>query len=213
MRVARRSLRPAAKARENAGAGFTLIELMAAVAVFGILVSIAVPSLYRSMDGMQSRQDAESLCGRLRLARSQAIGGFNDVIVYLNRDGLGTYTVHVDNGGGAGTPLDENFEAANKNNGEVDENEQVFNVVSLGERTVFGYVPGGMNSNGDYLTEAISFEGTPPRVVFHADGTADAEGWISMMPLEDFLDQRPGRDYLVEVISSTGEVRVTQAAF
>jgi hypothetical protein len=31
------------------------------------------------------------------------------------------------------------------------------------------------------------------------------------MPLTDFLDQNPGRDYLVEVTSTTGEVRTVRA--
>ncbi len=192
-------------------AGFTLIELMAAVAVFGILVSIAVPSVYRSMDTMQSRQDAESLGGRLRLARSQAIGAVSDVVVYFNRDGVGTYTVHLDNGGGNGTPDDDDFDAASRNNGQVDANEQVFNPVPLAERAVFGYVPGAMNSGGGFIGEAISFEGIPARITFRADGTSDASGWISVMPLEDFLEQKPGRDYLIEVTSTTGEVRVMRA--
>ena len=31
------------------------------------------------------------------------------------------------------------------------------------------------------------------------------------MPLEDFLEQQSGRDFLVEVTSTTGEVRVMRA--
>lgn len=196
----------------NRRSGFTLIEMMAAVAVFGILVSIALPAITRSMDSMASRQNAESLGGRLRLARSQALSSFSDVVVYLNRDGAGTYTVHLDNGGGTGVPDDVNFDATNKNNGIVDANEQVFDPVNLPPRTVFGYVPGGMNSDGEFINEAISFEGAPPRLTFGADGTSDAAGWISVMPLDDFLEQRPGRDYLVEVTATTGEVRVVRAA-
>ncbi len=197
--------------REVRRAGFTLIELMAAVAVFGILVSVALPAITRSMDSMTSRQNAESLCSRLRLARAQSLSSFSDVVVYLNRDGVGTYTVHMDNGGGSGVPGDVNFDAGNKNNGVVDANEQVFDPVNLPPRTVFGYVPGGMNSDGVFINEAISFDGTPPRLTFSADGTSDAAGWVSVMPLDDFLEQTPGRDYLVEVVATTGEVRVVRA--
>ncbi|MCB1162962.1 MAG: prepilin-type N-terminal cleavage/methylation domain-containing protein [Candidatus Krumholzibacteriia bacterium] len=192
-------------------AGFTLVELMAAVAVFGILLSIAVPSVYHSMDSMESRQNAESLSGRLRLARSQALSSYSDVVVYFNRDGAGTYTVHVDNGGGTGTPDDPDFDPANKNNGVVDDEERVFTPVSLPARCVFGYVPGATTGDGVFLDTAISFAGAPKRVTFRADGTCDASGWISVMPLEDFLDQEPGRDYLVELTSTTGEVRVERA--
>lgn len=192
-------------------AGFTLVELMAAVAVFGILISIAVPSVYRSMDSMESRQNAESLSGRLRLARSQALRSYSDVIVYFNRDGVGTYTVHLDNGGGTGTPDDPDFDPANKNNGVVDAAEQVFTPVSLPERCVFGYVVGAANGDGDFIDEAISFDGAPKRVTFHADGTCDDSGWVCVMPLQNFLDQEPGHDYLVELRATTGEVFVERA--
>ena len=191
--------------------GFTLVELMAAVAVFGILVSIAVPGVLRSMDTMESKQNAESLGGRLRLARAQSLSTFSDVVVYFNRDGVGTYTVHLDNGGGTGIPGDADFDPANKNNGVVDEGEAVGPPIALPERAVFGYVPGAMTSGGDFLDKAIGFDGTPPRVTFHADGTCEDDGWICVMPLEDFLDQDPGRDFLVEVTSTTGEVRTLRA--
>lgn len=191
--------------------GFTLVELMAAVAVFGILVSIAVPGVLRSMDTMECKQNAESISGRLRLARAQALSTFSDVVVYFNRDGIGTYTVHLDNGGGTGVPGDADFDPANKNNGVVDEGETISPPIALPERTVFGYVPGAMTSAGSFLDKAISFAGTPPRLTFHADGTSEDDGWVCVMPLEDFLDQDPGRDYLVEVTSTTGEVRTMRA--
>ncbi len=198
-------------ASRPASAGFTLVELMAAVAVFGILVSIAVPSVYRSMDTMESKQNAEALGGRLRLARAQALSTFSDIVVYFNRDGIGTYTVHVDNGGGSGLPGDADFDPANKNNGVVDAGERVSTPIPLPARAVFGYVPGAMTSEGDFINSAFGFAGNPPRLTFHSDGTCENTGWISVMPLTDFLDQNPGRDYLVEVTSTTGEVRTVRA--
>jgi len=205
--VGRRGWRPVGLREE----GFTLVELMAAVAVFGILISIAVPGVLRSMDTMECKQNAESLGGRLRLARAQALSSFSDVVVYFNRDGLGTYTVHLDNGGGTGIPGDADFDPASKNNGVVDEGETISPPIALPERTVFGYVPGAMTSGGAYLDKAISFDGTPPRLTFRADGTCEDDGWVCVMPLEDFLEQDPGRDYVVEVTSTTGEVRTLRA--
>ena len=194
-------------------AGFTLIELMASVTIFGILISIAVPQLYQSMDNANCRQSADALGGRLRLARSQALSNNADVIVYFNRDGAGSYTVHVDNGGGTGVPGDANFDPVNRNNGSIDSNETIFTPMRLEDRVVYGYVPGGMNSSGEFLTAALSFSGTPQSLTFHTDGSASEDGWLAIMPLEDFLDQKTGRDFLVEVTSSTGEIRVLNTEY
>ncbi|MCP4547754.1 MAG: prepilin-type N-terminal cleavage/methylation domain-containing protein [bacterium] len=189
-------------------AGFTLIEMMAAVCIFGIVIAIGLPQLLQSMDTVNSRQCADAISGRLRLARSQSVTNNSDVVVYFNRNGVGTYTVHVDNGGGTGNPSDPAFTATNRNNGQVDANESVYQTINLEERVVFGYIPGGMNSTGEFLDASLSFQGVPKRVIFHPDGTASEDGWISVMPVEDFLEQQIGREFLVEVTSSTGEIRV-----
>ena len=72
-------------------------------------------------------------------------------------------------------------------------------------------MPGATTSTGQFIDSAFGFGGNPPRLTFHADGTCEDDGWISVMPLTDFLDQNPGRDYLVEVTSTTGEVRTVRA--
>jgi len=184
------------------------LEILATVAILGILMAISIPPIYRSMDAQSSRQDADALAGRLRLARSQSLSSYSDVIVYFGMDGAGTYTVHVDNGGGTGIPDDEDFDITHKNNGIIDDGELVQQSVSLDGRAVFGYVEGVETSYGDNIDNAIGFAGNPPRVTFHADGTASQDGWVAIMPQDDFQNQKHGRDYLVEVSSSTGEIRV-----
>ena len=188
--------------------GFTLIELMAGVAVTGILLSIAIPGIYRSMDSLSSRQDADALGGRLRLARAQSLTANSDVIVYFGMGGAGTYTVHVDNGGGSGMPEDPDFDIANKNNGQIDDNETVMQTIDFSGRSAFGYVPGGKNSAGEFLTTAINLPGNPKRVTFSPDGTAGGDGHVVVMPIVDFLEQTPGRDYILEITASTGEIDV-----
>jgi prepilin-type N-terminal cleavage/methylation domain-containing protein len=188
--------------------GFTMLELMATVSIVAILLAISIPAIYRGMHTLNSRQDADGLSGRLRLARSQALTTFSDVVVYFGLDGANTYTVHLDNGGGTGLPDDPDYVTANRNNGSIDANELVKQPIELREGTVFGYIPGGMNSAGEALTEAISLPGDPPRLTFRADGTADTNGSVALLPLMDFLDQIPGRDFLVEIRSSTGEIKV-----
>jgi prepilin-type N-terminal cleavage/methylation domain-containing protein len=193
--------------------GFTLIELMVGVSITGILLAMSIPPIVSSMHKSSARQSADALSGRLRLARSQALTGHYDVIVYFNLDHVGSYSVHLDNGGGTGIPGDPDFVAANRNNGLIDEGEIINPAVDLGEQVVFGYVPGGKNSHGQFLDEAISFAGTPPQLTFHANGTCSESGWACLMPLAQFLDQEPGTDFLVELTEATGEVRVVKPEY
>jgi len=53
--------------------GVTLIELMVAISVLGILLALAVPSFSRMIQDAQNRTAAESLLNGLQLARAEAL--------------------------------------------------------------------------------------------------------------------------------------------
>ena len=53
--------------------GFSLIELMIAVALFGILASLAVPSYRAMIQNNQTRNAAESIISGLQIARGEAV--------------------------------------------------------------------------------------------------------------------------------------------
>lgn len=59
--------------RKRRHAGFTLIELMVALAVFAILVTVAVPSFRNIMASNQLATTANDIVAALRLARMQAV--------------------------------------------------------------------------------------------------------------------------------------------
>lgn len=61
--------------------GFTLLELMAAIAVLAILVAIAAPNFQRLIADQQIRTAAETLQRTLLLARSEAIKRNGDVSI------------------------------------------------------------------------------------------------------------------------------------
>ncbi len=68
--------------------GFTLPELLTALAVAGVAISLAVPSLNSAMAGQRSAAAINSLVGTLYLARSTATTRNQPVTVCPSEDGL-----------------------------------------------------------------------------------------------------------------------------
>jgi len=104
-----RHLRPAG--------GFTLLDVVFATAIMGILAAIAVPQTMASVDRSRAWAAARYLAGRMALARMQAVGrsatvalrfsdaadGFGfDTFVDGNRNGVRTREI----GSGVDRPLD-----------------------------------------------------------------------------------------------------------
>ena len=74
------------KALTNRTAGFTLIEAMIVVAIFGVLLSLAAPPLTDFLEDVQSRQNTNELLSSLLLARSEAVTR-NQVVTICTADG------------------------------------------------------------------------------------------------------------------------------
>lgn len=81
------------------GNGFSVIELMIAIAIFAIMVSVALPSFMSQRRQTILRDAVSMIRGDLELARSQAIRENAPVAVLLREDGYGIF---VDNGSGGG---------------------------------------------------------------------------------------------------------------
>ncbi|MET0658687.1 MAG: GspH/FimT family pseudopilin [Steroidobacteraceae bacterium] len=67
--------------------GFTLIEMMVALSVAAILLSIAVPSFSQSRLNSQLRASANDLVASINLARSEAIKRSASVTICVSTDG------------------------------------------------------------------------------------------------------------------------------
>jgi type IV fimbrial biogenesis protein FimT len=79
--------------------GFTLIELMVALAVLAIILSVALPNLRIMIANTQIRSVAESVRNGLQLARAEAVKRNESVRFTLNADGswqLGCLNVVAD---------------------------------------------------------------------------------------------------------------------
>lgn len=70
-----------------AAAGFTAVELMVTLAIVGILLPIAVPSLSDATLGSQLSSNANRLAASATLARSEAIKRNASVVVCMSADG------------------------------------------------------------------------------------------------------------------------------
>jgi len=60
-------------ARSRQSTGFTLVELMVAVAVFAILISVGLPQFRQMLKNYQVRVAAESVANGLQRARAEAV--------------------------------------------------------------------------------------------------------------------------------------------
>src|SRR5690606_4504771 len=65
--------RPLANKRTKSMLGFTLIELMIALLLLGVLLGIGVPSMYTMVQDSQLSSQQRVLLGAINLARSEAV--------------------------------------------------------------------------------------------------------------------------------------------
>lgn len=83
MKHSQKPLRILSKTRN----GFTLIELMVAIAVMGLLLSVAVPSFEQVMADSRRTSDVNELLLSLNLARSEALKRGSHVTICKSLDG------------------------------------------------------------------------------------------------------------------------------
>jgi general secretion pathway protein H len=70
----------------RASAGFTLFEMLAVLAIVGLVAAVAIPSLRRPPDNLRLEAATRSLASALRLSRAQAIGRNTDVVLTVHAD-------------------------------------------------------------------------------------------------------------------------------
>lgn len=77
----------------NKNNGFTLIELMIAIAVAGILLAVALPSFTGLIERKRIGAVAEVVVSQLQYARSEAIKSSRDITVEFLADGSTTWSM------------------------------------------------------------------------------------------------------------------------
>jgi prepilin-type N-terminal cleavage/methylation domain-containing protein len=79
-------------------AGFTLVEVMAAIGVIAVLVAIAVPNLFSVLRGLRLSDGARQLASELQLARMKAISQHTKYRVSFGSYPTTTYSLEKHDG-------------------------------------------------------------------------------------------------------------------
>ena len=66
--------------------GFTLMELLVVLAILGLTMVLAMPTLGRLLPGLELRTEARDVASALREARASAIGRNEEVTIVLDRE-------------------------------------------------------------------------------------------------------------------------------
>jgi prepilin-type N-terminal cleavage/methylation domain-containing protein len=185
--------------------GFTLIELMVAITILGLVLAVGTPPIARYMRHFQSKDTAQLVASILRQARGRAIHERNNYIAYFSLSAR-TITILDDDGGGGGNPDDAGFVPTNRGNGRADNGERVYGPYELPAGQVFGLIGGSVGLDGTYVTSPVTFSGSPPRVIFYPNGSTNEEGLIFVMSNADFRAQKKGSEQMIAVRRSTGTV-------
>lgn len=192
--------------------GFTLVEMVIAISIMGLMLALATPSVMKFLRHYQSKDAAQVLSSILRQARSRAVHEKNNYVAFFSISGS-SVTLLDDDGGGQGNPSNGGFQATNRGNSRADAGERVYGPFALPEGQVFGLVAGAVDSDGSYVTSAVTFSGSPPRVIFYPNGSTNEEGLIFVMPESEFHAQKKGSVQMLTVRRSTGSVVLARPTY
>jgi len=91
--------------RDKAKAGFTIVELMIVITIFGVLAAVGVPAYLQWLPDIRLKAAVRDLKSDMEISKLRAIRENADVVIWFDTNN-DTYTAYLDNGAGTGTPGD-----------------------------------------------------------------------------------------------------------
>ncbi len=172
--------------------GFSLVELIITVAIGGILVAVAVPSIFATMPTWDVNGAVRRISADMQFARVRAISRNTPHWIFFDKTAIPiSYSIYQDSG-------NNTFSAAE---------ETLVKTIELTTRIKYGsgsVGSGPVRDDGNpfvYATDGISFTGDA--VLFNNNGTAttgssNATG-VYLIPVDDTATGRTDRVRLVAV--------------
>ena len=171
--------------------GFSLAEMLAVVAMIGLVAGMGL--YIADTASWRVSSAASDLARRLEQSRSKAAFEQHDQVISFDT-AAHTFTIHDDDNS------DGNVDSA------IGEETRVFQLSQSASEVVFGYPTGTKGLDGNNITAAITFAGSPPKVSFNALGVAQS-GVVYMVAYEDLQAGDPTKMRAITVNQATGRVR------
>src|SRR4030067_2384256 len=196
----------------------TLIELLVAIAIVGILAVLVAPEIGRFRSNYNARSCATDLIQYMRAARAMAIKENRDYLIVFDIANQ-RYLIGFDGDGDNDliTVDSDTFGICNDADGDrlpngdalvngVPSCVRVVNLTDCGNDIIFGYTAGTTPPNGPNLSaipaSGINFSGAPPTAEFDSDGSTDKQGSVY------FQQTIRGYSYCVRISNTSGSMNM-----
>ena len=165
--------------------GFTIVELMMAMAITAILLVIAIPNLIKWKEEHEINGQAQKVYFDMKLAQATAIQSNNNVLVTFDSV-KNFYKVHDDT-----------------NNNGIEDSKETVKTVNLENNIEFGFNLGLNDVDGNIVTSPIFFGGGN-RVIFNSRGQSDNGGSIFLIHMNrvGYTNDRMRSIYLSQITGS-----------
>ena len=164
--------------------GFTLMELIVVIAIFGVMAALAVPTLLGQEPRMSVRSAARDIVSNMQMARINALRDHSTWAIQFDTD-IACYRALSNDGG------DDDWD---------DGDETVYKTVNLSNYRGVSYGTGHgarPNEPNPGSTDGVSFNSN--RVVFNSDGTS-VSGTV-------YVKTGDGDTFAIGLLSAAGRVK------